>query len=163
MPCIITGTRLNLTEHAWYRAYEMWLPLAPHIKEQNKNENDWLKSENEIKTKIVGFQKTKRIDNKLFKRKRKHFFDREQHYDTLYHNASIIKGSSSTKYNSTRSTCCRSPSDCDVGDFEGMVIMVFVVRVTDSCFKFLFQSPDTNCDLDPIPTSLLKQCSHILL
>ena len=31
--------------------------------------------------------------------------------------------------------------------------------------KFLSfsQSPDTNCDLDPIPTSLLKQCSHILL
>jgi len=24
-------------------------------------------------------------------------------------------------------------------------------------------SPDTSCDLDPIPTSLLKQCSHILL
>jgi len=22
---------------------------------------------------------------------------------------------------------------------------------------------DTNCDLDPIPTSLLKQCSHFLL
>lgn len=25
------------------------------------------------------------------------------------------------------------------------------------------QSPDTNCDLDPIPTSLLKQCSSVLL
>jgi len=25
------------------------------------------------------------------------------------------------------------------------------------------QSPDANCDLDPIPTSHLKQCSHILL
>jgi len=29
--------------------------------------------------------------------------------------------------------------------------------------KLLSQSPDTNCDLDPIPTFILKQCSHILL
>jgi len=34
---------------------------------------------------------------------------------------------------------------------------------TDEVSKLLSQSPDTYCDLDPIPTSLLKQCSHILL
>jgi hypothetical protein len=33
----------------------------------------------------------------------------------------------------------------------------------DEVSKLLSQSPDTNSDLDPIPTSLLKQCSHILL
>ena len=33
----------------------------------------------------------------------------------------------------------------------------------DEVCKLLSQSPDTNSDLDPIPTSLLKQCSHILL
>ena len=29
--------------------------------------------------------------------------------------------------------------------------------------KLLSQSPDTNCDLDPIPTSLLKKCTSVLL
>ena len=33
----------------------------------------------------------------------------------------------------------------------------------DEVSKLLSQSPDTNCDLDPIPTSLLKQCSSVLL
>jgi len=36
-----------------------------------------------------------------------------------------------------------------------------VTCVTKS--KLISPSPDTNCDLDPIPTSLLKQWSHILL
>jgi len=39
----------------------------------------------------------------------------------------------------------------------------FTCVTTDEVSKLLSQSPDTNCDLDPIPTSLLKQCSHILL
>jgi len=38
----------------------------------------------------------------------------------------------------------------------------FTCVITDEVSKLLSQSPDTNCDLDPIPTSLLKQCSHIL-
>jgi len=33
----------------------------------------------------------------------------------------------------------------------------------EEVLKLLSHSPDTNCDLDPIPTSLLKQCSHVLL
>jgi len=36
-------------------------------------------------------------------------------------------------------------------------------RTCLSLWWLLSQSPDTNCDLDHIPTSLLKQCSHILL
>jgi len=39
----------------------------------------------------------------------------------------------------------------------------FTCVTNDQVSKLLSQSPDTNCDLDPIPTSLLKQCSHILL
>jgi len=39
----------------------------------------------------------------------------------------------------------------------------FTCVTTDEVFKLLSQSPDTNYDLDPIPTFLLKQCSHILL
>jgi len=39
----------------------------------------------------------------------------------------------------------------------------FTCVTTDEVSKLLSQSPDTNCDLDPILTSLLKQCSHILL
>jgi len=39
----------------------------------------------------------------------------------------------------------------------------FTCVTTDEVFTLLSQSPDTNCDLDPIPTSLLKQCSDILL
>jgi len=39
----------------------------------------------------------------------------------------------------------------------------FTCVTTDEVSKLLSQSPDNNCDLDPIPTSLLKQCSHILL
>jgi len=39
----------------------------------------------------------------------------------------------------------------------------FTCAATDEVSKPLSQSPDTNCDLDPIPISLLKQCSHILL
>jgi len=39
----------------------------------------------------------------------------------------------------------------------------FTFVTTDKVSKLLSQSPDTNCDLDPILTSLLKQCSHILL
>jgi len=35
-------------------------------------------------------------------------------------------------------------------------------RVTTDEVSKLSQSPGTNYDLDPIPTSLLKQCSHIL-
>ena len=34
---------------------------------------------------------------------------------------------------------------------------------SEEVFNLLSHSPDTNCDLDPIPTSLLKQCSHVLL
>ena len=32
----------------------------------------------------------------------------------------------------------------------------------DEIVNFIRQSPDKQCDLDPIPTSLLKQCVHIL-
>jgi len=39
----------------------------------------------------------------------------------------------------------------------------FTCVTPNEVFKLLSQSPDTNCDLDLIPTSLLKQCSHILL
>jgi len=39
----------------------------------------------------------------------------------------------------------------------------FTCDTTDELSKLLSQSPDTNCDFDSIPTSLLKQCSHILL
>jgi HEPN domain-containing protein len=39
----------------------------------------------------------------------------------------------------------------------------FTSVTADEVSKLLSQSPDTNSDLDPIPTSLLKQCSHILL
>jgi len=39
----------------------------------------------------------------------------------------------------------------------------FTCVTTDEVSKLIFQSPDTNCDLDPIPISFLKQCSHILL
>jgi exonuclease III len=39
----------------------------------------------------------------------------------------------------------------------------FTCVTTDEVSKLLSQSPDTYCDLDPIPTSLLKQFSHILL
>jgi len=39
----------------------------------------------------------------------------------------------------------------------------FTFVTTDEVSKLLSQSPETNCDLDPIPTFLLKQCSHILL
>ena len=39
----------------------------------------------------------------------------------------------------------------------------FTCVTADEVSKLLSQSPDTYCDLDPIPTSLLKQCSHILL
>jgi len=42
-------------------------------------------------------------------------------------------------------------------------LLSFSCVTTDGVSKLLSQSPDTNCDLDPIPTSLLKQCSHILL
>jgi len=35
--------------------------------------------------------------------------------------------------------------------------------ITGEVSKLLSKSPDNNCDLDPIPTSLLKRCSHILL
>ena len=33
----------------------------------------------------------------------------------------------------------------------------------EEVLNLLTHSPDTSCDLDPIPTSLLKQCSHVLL
>jgi hypothetical protein len=39
----------------------------------------------------------------------------------------------------------------------------FTVVTIDEVSKLLSQSPDTNCELDPIPTSLLKQCSSIHL
>jgi len=39
----------------------------------------------------------------------------------------------------------------------------FTCVITDEVSKLLSQSPDTNCDLDPISTYLLQQCSHILL
>jgi len=39
----------------------------------------------------------------------------------------------------------------------------FTCVTVDEISKLLSKSPDTNCDLDPIPTSLLKQGSHILL
>ena len=39
----------------------------------------------------------------------------------------------------------------------------FTPVTIDDVSSLLSRSPDTNCDLDPIPTSLLKKCSHILL
>jgi len=39
----------------------------------------------------------------------------------------------------------------------------FTCVTTVKVSKLLSQFPDTNCDLDPFPTYLLKQCSHILL
>jgi len=39
----------------------------------------------------------------------------------------------------------------------------FTCVTTGEVSKLLSQSSDINCDLDPIPTSLLKQYSHILL
>lgn len=39
----------------------------------------------------------------------------------------------------------------------------FTYVTLEEVSKLLSQSPDTNCDLDPIPTSLLKQCSSVLL
>ena len=42
----------------------------------------------------------------------------------------------------------------------------FTSVTVDEVSKLLSQSPDTNCDLDPIPPSLeslLKQCSSVLL
>ena len=39
----------------------------------------------------------------------------------------------------------------------------FTAVTIDEVSKLLSQSPDTNCDLDPIPTSLLKQFSSVLL
>jgi len=38
----------------------------------------------------------------------------------------------------------------------------FTCVITDEVSKLLSQSPDINCDLDPSPTSLLKQCSILL-
>jgi len=39
----------------------------------------------------------------------------------------------------------------------------FTCVTTDEVYKLHSQSPDTACDVDPVPTSLLKQCSYILL
>jgi len=39
----------------------------------------------------------------------------------------------------------------------------FTCVTTDEVSKLLSQSPDTNCDLYPMPTAVLKHCSHILL
>ena len=39
----------------------------------------------------------------------------------------------------------------------------FTPVTVEEVSKLLSQSPDTNCDLDPIPTSLLRQCSSVLL
>jgi hypothetical protein len=39
----------------------------------------------------------------------------------------------------------------------------FTPVTIDEVSNLLSQSPDTNCDSDPIPTSLLKQCSSVLL
>jgi len=39
----------------------------------------------------------------------------------------------------------------------------FTCVTTDEVYKLPSQSSDTDCDLDPIPTSLLKQCSQTLL
>ena len=39
----------------------------------------------------------------------------------------------------------------------------FTSVTIDEVSKLFSQSPDTNCDLDPIPISLLKQCSSVLL
>ena len=47
--------------------------------------------------------------------------------------------------------------------FTPLYFSSFISVTADEVSKLLSQSPDTNCDLDPIPTSLLKQCSHILL
>jgi len=48
-----------------------------------------------------------------------------------------------------------------------MIIIIIIIHslylITDEVSKLLCQSPDCNCDLDPIPTSLLEQCCHILL
>jgi exonuclease III len=39
----------------------------------------------------------------------------------------------------------------------------FTPVTMDEISKLVSDSPETNCDLDPIPTSLLKQCSSVLL
>ena len=39
----------------------------------------------------------------------------------------------------------------------------FTAVTIDEVSKLFSQSPDTNCDFDPIPISLLKQCSSVLL
>jgi len=42
-------------------------------------------------------------------------------------------------------------------------LILLHLKILDEVSKPLSQSPDNNCDLDPISTYLLKQCSHILL
>jgi len=49
------------------------------------------------------------------------------------------------------------------GDFAGQFISADINRQMRQRLKLLSQFPDTNCDLDHIPTSLLKQSFHILL
>jgi len=47
--------------------------------------------------------------------------------------------------------------------FTQTIFSSFPCFPTDKVSKLLSQSPDTICDLDPISTPLMKQCSHILL
>jgi hypothetical protein len=39
----------------------------------------------------------------------------------------------------------------------------FTAVSIDEVSKLLFQTANTNCDLDPIPTSLLTECSSVLI
>jgi len=55
---------------------------------------------------------------------------------------------------------CLSSLPCQ---FTPPNFLSFTSVTTDEVSKLLSHSPGTNCDLDPIPTCLLKRGSHILL
>ena len=46
--------------------------------------------------------------------------------------------------------------------YQPTVLDNFSPVTDDEIVKLILQSPDKQCDLDPIPTSLLKQCVHAL-
>jgi hypothetical protein len=46
--------------------------------------------------------------------------------------------------------------------YHPSVLDSFCQVTEDEIVKFILKSPDKQCDLDPIPTSLLKQCVHAL-
>ena len=69
----------------------------------------------------------------------------------------IHKLHTSLLFNHTTTSPHISPSSTPPG------FSSFAPVTIEDVSNLLSQSPDTNCDLDPIPTSLLKQCSHALL